>query len=662
MKSSEIQKRYDKQKKLLLKYNHHYFNLDTPLVSDSKYDQIKSEVIKLERDFPYLKSKNSILDQIGAPLTKKFKKIKHSRPMLSLSNTFNSEGMKDFISKISNYLNIKDKDFNFSSELKIDGISASLSYENGILNKGLSRGDGITGEDILEYLKSINDIPQKISDRNLPKTLEIRGEVFIGKNDFKKLEKNFANPRNAAGGSLRQKDPKETNKIPLNFFAYGFGVINPMIYKTQSEFISKLKDWGFNVNPHNKLVKGIEEIESFHKKMESIRSSLDYDIDGIVYKIDDLELQKRLGNTSNSPRWATAYKFSSEKAVSRIKDIVIQVGRTGALTPVAKIEPVNIGGVVVSNATLHNEDEINRKDIRIGDSVLIERAGDVIPKIVKVIIERRPKDTEPFIIKPICPSCEHIIKPLENEAVLRCENILCPAQVKEKIQHFCSKLAMNIDGLGEKIVNQLVDKKIIQSFDQIYTLSKDQLISLEKFGDKSAENLLNAIKSSKHPSLSRFIYSLGIRNVGEHTSKVLVNYFKNDLDKLKEADFDTLIAIDEIGPTVAKSIIDFWSKDINNIVVKSCLNNGIKFKVNDINFTPKLAGVTFVFTGTMKILKRKTAKENAEKHGARVSSSISSKTNYLVVGSSPGSKLEKAKKLNVSIIDENEFIKIINEV
>ena len=299
--------------------------------------------------------------------------------MLSLSNTFNAEGMEDFISKISNYLNIKNKNFDFSSELKIDGISASLTYENGILIKGLSRGDGITGEDILENLKTINQIPKKI-DTNLPKLLEIRGEVYIGKKDFKKLKKNFANPRNAAGGSLRQKNPKETKKIPLKFFAYGFGIINPMIYKTQSEFISKLKKWGFNVNPHNNLVKGINEIEKNHKNIELLRSSLDYDIDGLVFKINDLNLQKRLGNTSNSPRWATAYKFSSEKAISVIKDIVIQVGRTGAITPVAKIEPVTVGGVVVSNATLHNEDEINRKDVRVGDTIIVQRAGDVIPK------------------------------------------------------------------------------------------------------------------------------------------------------------------------------------------------------------------------------------------------------------------------------------------
>ena len=394
MNKQDIKKKYNKEKKLLQKYNHHYFNLDSPLVSDSKYDQVKNHVIQLEKEFPYLKINESVQDQIGAPLTKKFKKIKHLKPMLSLSNTFNADGMKDFISKISNYLNIENENFNFSSELKIDGISASLTYDNGILVKGLSRGDGITGEDILENLKSISQIPKKIKDTNLPKLLEIRGEVYIGKKDFNKIKKNFANPRNAAGGSLRQKDPNETKKIPLKFFAYGFGIINPMIYKTQSEFISKLKKWGFNVNPHNILVKGINEIEKHHKNMESLRPSLDYDIDGIVFKINDLNLQKRLGNTSNSPRWATAYKFSSEKAISIIKDIIIQVGRTGAITPVAKIKPVTVGGVVVSNATLHNEDEINRKDVRVGDTITIQRAGDVIPQVVSVDFDKRKKTSK----------------------------------------------------------------------------------------------------------------------------------------------------------------------------------------------------------------------------------------------------------------------------
>ena len=396
--------------------------------------------------------------------------------MLSLSNTFNADGMEDFISKISNYLNIKNKNFDFSSELKIDGISASLTYENGILIKGLSRGDGIIGEDILENLKTISQIPRKISDINLPKLLEIRGEVYLGKTDFKKLNKNFANPRNAAGGSLRQKDPKETKKIPLKFFAYGFGIIKPMIYKTQSEFISKLKKWGFSVNPHNTLVNGINEIENHHRNIESLRSSLDYDIDGIVFKIDDLSLQQRLGNTSNSPRWATAYKFSSVKATSVIKDIVIQVGRTGAITPVAKIEPVTVGGVVVSNATLHNEDEINRKDVRVGDTIIVQRAGDVIPQVVSVNFDKRKKSSKKFIFpnKCLCGSKiqkEFNLSTKKEDAVRRCtKGYDCSFIAKERLKHIVSKEAFNIDGLGKKVIDQFWKLNLIKNPSDIFEL------------------------------------------------------------------------------------------------------------------------------------------------------------------------------------------------
>ena len=675
MKSSEIQKRYDKQKKLLLKYNHHYFNLDTPLVSDSKYDQIKSEVIKLERDFPYLKSKNSILDQIGAPLTKKFKKIKHSRPMLSLSNTFNSEGMKDFISKISNYLNIKDKDFNFSSELKIDGISASLSYENGVLIKGLSRGDGITGEDILENLKTINDIPQKISDRNLPKTLEIRGEVFIGKNDFKKLEKNFANPRNAAGGSLRQKDPKETNKIPLNFFAYGFGVINPMIYKTQSEFISKLTDWGFNVNPHNKLVKGIEEIESFHKKMESIRSSLDYDIDGIVYKIDDLELQKRLGNTSNSPRWATAYKFSSEKAVSRIKDIVIQVGRTGAITPVAKIEPVTVGGVVVSNATLHNEDEINRKDVRVGDTIIVQRAGDVIPQVVSVNLEKRKKDSKKYIFPNKCLCGGKIQKEFnlstkKEDAVRRCnKGYNCSFTAKEKLKHIVSKEAFNIDGLGKKVIDQFWKLKLIQNPSDIFELNFDKIKKLDGWGDLSVKNLKNAINKAKNISLNRFIYSIGIRHIGQENAKILASFFKSitqfsNLFKSSHRDviLRNLNDLDGIGETQILSIENFFTNKRNTEIVRNLITKLNVQNFKEANIKGKLSNTNVMFTGGFKKISRSEAKTLTESLGGRVLGSVSKKLNILVVGNSKPTKkkIDKAKELKIKIYSENEWYKLLN--
>lgn len=664
-----LESRIIKIRKVIEEHNHNYYVLDSPIISDGEYDLLLKELEYLESKNPKLIIDVSPTQRVGSNPISEFKKIDHRTPMLSLTNAMNESQLNAFDKRLKKELNLET--IQYVGEPKLDGLGVELVYEKGTFMYGLTRGDGFTGEDITHNLKTLKSIPLFLrkSEIPIPDVLEVRGEVFILKEDFKKLNINqekkekplFANPRNAAAGSLRQLDPKITAKRPLSIFFYEAGFIENLQFENHLSFLKCIQNWGLPVNPLIKKLDSGDGIFKYHKNLEKERNKIAYEIDGTVFKVNNYLKRQILGNRSRSPRWAIAGKFKAQQATTIINTIKIQVGRTGALTPVAKLNPILVSGVTVTNATLHNQDEINRKDIRIGDTVLIERAGDVIPKVVKVIIEKRPKDSEPFIIKPVCPSCDQIIKPLENEAILRCENILCPAQIKERIQHFCSKLAMNIDGLGEKIVDQLVDKKVVQSFDQIYTLSKDQLIGLEKFGEKSAENLLNAIENSKNPSLSRFVYSLGIRNVGEHTSKILTNYFNNDLNKLTEADFDTLITIDEIGPTVASSIINFWSKDINNIVVKNCLDNGIKLKVNDINLSPKLSGVTFVFTGTMKILKRKAAKENAERHGARVSSSISRKTSYLVTGNSPGSKLEKAKKLNVSIIDENEFIKIIDE-
>ncbi len=675
MKIQDIKKKYDKQKKLLAKYNHHYFNLDSPIISDAKYDQIKIELIKLENNYSFLKEKNSIQDQVGAPIIKKFKKIKHSKPMLSLSNTFNSENMKDFISKISNYLNIKNKEFSFSSEPKIDGISASLTYEKGVLTKGLSRGDGVTGEDILENLKTIKEIPQKISDRSLPEVLEIRGEVFIGKKDFKKIKKNFANPRNAAGGSLRQKDAKETKKIPLKFFAYGFGVLKPMNFKTQSEFILKLKAWGFNINPHNKLVKGIKEIDAYHKKMESMRSSLDYDIDGIVFKIDDLQLQKRLGNTSNSPRWATAYKFSSEKATSTIKDIVIQVGRTGAITPVAKIEPVTVGGVVVSNATLHNEDEIERKDVRVGDTVIVQRAGDVIPQVVSVNINKRKKDSKKYVFPNKCLCGSKIQKEFnasskKEDAVRRCtKGYECSYTAKEKLKHIVSKEAFNIDGLGKKVIDQFWKLKLIKNPSDIFELDYNKIKKLEGWGDLSVQNLKNAIKKAQNISLNRFIYSIGIRHIGQENAKILASFFKSieqfsNLLKAeqREAILGNLNDLDGIGETQILSINNFFNNKRNIEIVQNLI-----FKLSVQNFKEpntkgKLSNTNVMFTGSFKKISRSEAKTLTENFGGKVLGSVSKKLNILVVGDTKPTKkkIDKAKELKIKICSEHDWYKLLN--
>ncbi len=675
MKSEDIKKKYNKQKKLLLKYNHNYFNLDSPLISDSKYDKIKRDVIKMEQDFPFLKEKKSIQDQVGAPVTKKFKKIKHSKPMLSLSNTFNADGIKDFTSKISNYLNIENKNFDFSSELKIDGISASLTYDNGILVKGLSRGDGITGEDILENLKTISQIPKKISDVNLPKLLEIRGEVYIGKKDFKKLKKNFANPRNAAGGSLRQKDPKETKKIPLKFFAYGFGIINPMIYKTQSEFISKLKKWGFNVNPHNILVNGINEIEKHHKNIESLRSSLDYDIDGLVFKINDLNLQKRLGNTSNSPRWATAYKFSSEKAISVIKDIVIQVGRTGAITPVAKIEPVTVGGVVVSNATLHNEDEINRKDVRVGDTIIVQRAGDVIPQVVSVDFDKRKKSLKKFIFpnKCLCGSKiqkEFNLSTKKEDAVRRCtKGYDCSFIAKERLKHIVSKEAFNIDGLGKKVIDQFWKLNFIKNPSDIFELNFNKIKKLDGWGDLSVKNLKLAIDQAKNISLNRFIYSIGIRHIGQENAKILASFFKsidqfsNILGKnYRHEILKNLNDLDGIGETQISSLKNYFNNNKNVEIVQKLITKLNVQDFKEINIKGKLSNTNVMFTGGFEKISRSEAKTLTENLGGKVLGSVSKKLNILVVGNSKPTKkkIEKAKELKVKIFSENEWYKLLN--
>ena len=676
MKNKDVLKKYNKNLELINKYNHYYFNLDSSLVSDQEYDTLKDELLNLEIKYPFLKKKGSVLNNIGAPLTKKFQKIEHSQPMLSLSNTFDENGMNDFISKISNYLNNKNMKFNFSSELKIDGISASLTYKNGLLKRGLSRGDGVIGEDILENLKTIKDIPKEISDKkDLPELIEIRGEVFTGKKDFEKLKHKFANPRNAAGGSLRQKDFKETKKIPLKFFAYGLGEIKPFSFKNQSEFLGKLKSWGFNVNPYNKIVKTIDEIEHQHKKIESIRSSLDYDIDGIVYKIDDFDLQKRLGNTSNSPRWATAYKFSSEKATSKIKKIAIQVGRTGAITPVAKIEPVTVGGVVVSNATLHNEDEISRKDIRVGDTITIQRAGDVIPQVVSVDKSRRNKKSKKFVFPSKCLCGSEIKKEYnkqnkKEDAVRRCsKGYECNFTAIEKLKHIVSKEAFNIDGLGKKVIDQFWSLKMIKRPSDIFKLNFKKISSLEGWGQLSTSNLKKAITEAKNISLNRFIYSIGIRHIGQENAKILAAYFKSisnfqelNIKIKRESILNNLKDLDGIGNTQIKSLEDFFQNSKNIEIINSLIKELHIREFKPINSKGVLSNKNVMFTGGFEKISRSEAKTRAENLGGKVLGSISKKLDILIVGSSKPTKkkIDKAKELNVTIYSEKEWYKILN--
>ena len=675
MKRKEIEKNYNNKINEVKKYNQAYFDYDKPLISDKDYDSIKQEIFEFEKKYTYLRNKNSPSNILGYAASNKFRKAKHLKPMLSLSNAFKKDDMKDFLSKISNFLNSKDLDTEFSSEPKIDGISASLTYNRGLLTKGLSRGDGIIGEDILQNLITISEIPKKINDKNVPETLEIRGEVYIGKKDFETIRDNFANPRNAAGGSLRQKDSKKTAKIPLKYFAYGFGVVEPMIFKTQSEFIKKIEQWGFSVNPNNKVVKGLDQIEQQHKFIEEARASFDYDLDGLVYKVNSLELQSRLGNTSNSPRWATAYKFSSEKAISKIKDIVIQVGRTGAITPVAKIEPITVGGVVVSNATLHNEDEIIRKDIRIGDTITIQRAGDVIPQVISVDKTKRGKKSTKYIFPEKC-LCGSVTKKeissstKKEDAVRRCmRGYDCSFTAREKLKHVVSKEAFNIDGFGKKVIDQFWNLKLIKTPSDIFKLDYNKIKSLEGWADLSIKNLNKSIDKAKTISLNRFIYSIGIRHIGQENAKILSSFFISlkkftslFIKKKRWEILNNLKDLDGIGETQIKSIEIFFSSERNISVVQSLIK---VLKVKDFknsNKEGKFSNKNLMFTGGFEKISRSEAKNLTEDNGGKVLGTISKKLDILVVGDSKPTKkkIVKAKELNIQILNEKDWYKLLN--
>ena len=675
MQRKIIEEIYIKKINQLKKYDKAYFEKDKPLVADKIYDEVRKEILALEKKHNYLKSKFSPSKKVGYQPSNKFKKIKHLKPMLSLSNAFQKEDMKDFLSKISNFLNTKDLNIELTSEPKIDGISASLIYENGLLTKGLSRGDGVIGEDILNNLMTIDGIPKKINGKNLPKVLEIRGEVYIGKKDFQSIRDDFANPRNAAGGSLRQKDPLQTAKIPLKYFAYGFGVLEPMIFKSQSEFTNKVSDWGFSTNPNNKIVKGLHEIEQQHKFIEEIRTSLDYDIDGLVYKVNNLELQSRLGNTSNSPRWAIAYKFSSEKATTKIRNIVIQVGRTGAITPVAKVEPVTVGGVVVSNATLHNEDEINRKDIRIGDTIKIQRAGDVIPQVVSVDKTKRDKNSKKYIFPEKCLCGAKTQKEIntstnKEDAVRRCtRGYDCSYSAKEKLKHIVSKDGFNIEGLGKKVIDQFWDLNMINVPADIFKLNYNEIKKLEGWGELSIKNLQKAVSSAKIITLNRFIYSIGIRHIGQENAKILSGFFISiekfselfNQKKAKEV-LNNLKDLDGIGETQIKSIQIFFSNLKNVEVVKSLINVLEIKNYQNKNKKGKFSNKNIMFTGGFEKISRSEAKVLTEDNGGKVLGTISKKLDILVVGNSKPTKkkIDKAKELNVEIINEKNWYKILN--
>lgn len=662
-----------------------YYQNANPYLTDAEYDALKRRNEQIEQRFPQLVRANSPSQKVGAPLLSAFKKVPHRFPMLSLGDVFSSEEVADFIMSVKRFLNTA-ADISFMAEPKIDGLSFSARYENGKFVQGATRGDGVTGEDITENLKTIRQLPLEIKG-NVPAVLEIRGEVYMSKADFFALnekyqaegKKNFANPRNAAAGSLRQLDAKITAERNLSLFAYTWGEVSERVWDSQEDFFNHLREWGFPTNPHNRLCHNLEEIEDNFSRLMEIRATLPYDIDGLVYKVNNIALQERLGFLTRTPRWAIAHKFPAEQAITTINNIRVQVGRTGALTPVADLEPVNVGGVIVSHATLHNEDEIKRKDIRIGDAVIIQRAGDVIPQVVEVIKDKRPTDSQEFVFPETCPVCgAHAVRE-EDEAVRRCTGgLTCPAQAKERLIHFVSREAFDIAGLGSTIIDDFYNEGILHNPADIFTLEarnsggdlfshqKSTVLHLEQregWGKKSVEKLFHAIAIKRRISLPRFIYALGIRQVGTATALLLARHYGNFakfMNEMINKETGPLVTIDGIGPSMATDIVEFFQEEHNRTIINKLLNEiTVEDFIDDTDYNSPIAGKTVVFTGTLNRMTRSEAKAKAQSLGAKVAGSVSAKTNYVVMGADAGSKAAKAKDLGVAILSEDEFLDLI---
>tara|TARA_B100000902_G_scaffold340783_1_gene343787 strand:+ start:1394 stop:3424 length:2031 start_codon:yes stop_codon:yes gene_type:complete len=674
MKQKKIQSEYENKIKLINKFNEYYYDKSDPIVSDKKYDELKKEILIFEEKYEFLKSNISPSTQVGFKPSKNFKKVMHRVPMLSLANAFTESDLINFEKKIINFLSEKSNfKLSYSVEPKIDGISASLTYKNGNFVRGLSRGDGQEGEDITINLLTIKDIPKQILNKDFPDEIDIRGEVFIQNSDFEHLKEKFANPRNAASGSLRQKNAEDTKKIPLKFIAYTYGFQKNLKINNQFEYLNKLNLWGFKINPLNKLISGVKNLVKNYHFIEKQRANLDFDIDGIVYKINDFNLQKRLGNVANAPRWAIAHKFSSNKGFSKILGIDIQIGRTGALTPVAKIKPINIGGVLVSNATLHNEDEIERKDIRIGDIVTVERAGDVIPHILSVDVNKRPKKSNKFKFPNKCPSCgsktikEYNKITKKNDAVRRCssEDYYCDKISIERLKHFVSKEAFNIDGLGKKIVEGFWQLQLIKFPYDIFRLDYNKIEKLTGWGKLSVENLKYSINEKKNISLERFIFALGIRHIGLENAKLLSKHFisfSKFQNLSKKNNFAELLNIDGIGETQVSSIKTFFENEIN-VKVLNELGKVLKIKSSKLKKNDGLLkDKSFLVTGKLNRISRAEIKSLIEENSGTILSSVSSKLNFLIVGDKPTKrKVESAKQLKVKIIEQYEFLRMINK-
>ncbi len=666
----QIKKHIEEVRRQLHYHNYRYYVLDDPEISDAGYDRLLRELEALETRHPETITPDSPTQRVGAQPAENFQSIAHSIPMLSLENGFDFEEVREFDRRIKRFLK-DDQEIEYTAEPKMDGLAIELIYEKGVLTQSSTRGDGLMGEEITQNVRTIHAIPLKLLDSKLlpPDRLEVRGEVYIRIKDFQEFNRKrekageapFANPRNAAAGSLRQLDPKITAQRPLHFFSYGLGLVNGRAFISQWEVLQTLPEWGLPVNPLIKRCQGISDCLDFCSEMEPLRHTLPYEIDGVVLKVNSFVLQEQLGVKSRSPRWALAYKFQPSQETTQILNIEVQVGRTGTLTPVAHLKPVFVGGVEVSRATLHNQDELERKDIRIGDTVIVQRAGEVIPEVVKVVTSVRRGREKPFTMPKKCPVCESPVVRLPGESAHRCSNPNCPAQIKESIRHFASKGAMDIDGLGEKLVDQLVEKGLIRDYGDLFYLSRDTLISLERLAEKSADNLIRALEQSKKTTLSRFVYALGIRHVGEHLSSLLAGHF-GSLKILKEVGEEELKAIREVGPQVARSIRAFFDNPANIKVVEKIMSAGVGFMEKPFSNRRPLTGKTFVLTGKLAKMTRDQAKEKIEALGGKAANQVSRKVDFVIAGEEPGSKLDKAKEMEVPVLTEEEFDRMLKNI
>ncbi|MFL2531053.1 MAG: NAD-dependent DNA ligase LigA [Porticoccaceae bacterium] len=669
----EVHQHYQRLKSELNQHNHAYYVLDDPSIPDSHYDRLMAELQAIEQQYSQLRTSDSPSQRVGGMALDSFSQVRHEVPMLSLDNAFSDAEMIDFDRRIKDRINLdSSQKLTYACEPKLDGVAVSLIYQKGLLIRGATRGDGSIGEDITANVRTIKSIPLSLHGDIFPELLEVRGEIYMPRDGFnhfnkKALEsgdKPFVNPRNAAAGSLRQLDSKITATRPLEMCAYSVGQYQGD-QKPDSHFamLNMLSTLGFKINQHIKQVEGIEALEDYYQQLAQLRDKLDYDIDGIVYKVNDFKLQQRLGFVAKAPRWAIARKFPAQEEMTRLLDVEFQVGRTGAVTPVARLEPVFVGGVTVGNATLHNADEINRLGVCVGDTVIVRRAGDVIPQIVKAVVEKRPEGAQPILFPERCPVCQSSVKRVEGEAVARCTGgLFCGAQTKEAIKHYASRKAMDIDGLGDKLVDALVDNELIYSVADLYELKLEKLINLERMAQKSAENLLNSIETSKQTTLPKFLFSLGIREVGEATAQTLANNF-GTLDKVIEASVEQLLEVEDVGPVVARHIVDFFRNPDNLSIVEAIRNSGVQWK--DIDQTAQslpLKGQTWVLTGTLETMSRAEAKDRLQQFGAKVSGSVSAKTHAVVAGPGAGSKLNKAQSLDIQILTEESLIVFLDNL